>query len=89
MLTKRRIFWEVLDWRLAEAVSHKSSAGAQLADVVASSFYQAIDTLPPTKWNNEFAKLLKPIVATDDGLHFNYGLSRQQQSGHRRELQSG
>jgi hypothetical protein len=77
ILTKRRIFWEVLDWRLAEAASHKSSAGAQLADVIASSFYQAIDTLPPTKWNNEFAKLLKPIVAKDDGHYFNYGLALQ------------
>ena len=77
VLTKRRIFWEVLDWRLAEAVSHKLCAGAQLADVVASSFYQAVDTLPPTKWNNEFAKLLQPIVATDDGLHLNYGLALQ------------
>jgi hypothetical protein len=52
-LNKRRIRWEVLDWRLAEPASHKSSAGAQLADVVASAFYQAVDTLPPTKWNNE------------------------------------
>jgi hypothetical protein len=77
LLTKRRIMWEVLDWRLAEAASHRSNAGAQLADVVASSFYQAMDTLPPTKWNNEFAKLLKPIVAKDDGHHFNYGLALQ------------
>jgi hypothetical protein len=36
-----------------------------------------MDTLPPTKWNNEFAKLLKPIVAKDDGLFFNYGLALQ------------
>jgi hypothetical protein len=77
VLAKRRIMWEVLDWRLAEPASHKSSAGAQLADVVASSFYQAMDTLPPTKWNNEFAKLLKPILATDDGFFFNYGLALQ------------
>jgi hypothetical protein len=77
VLTKRRIFWEVLDWRLAEAVSHKSNAGAQLADVVASAFYQAVDTLPPTKWNNEFAKLLKPIVAMEDGHYFNYGFALQ------------
>jgi len=77
VLTKRRIFWEVLDWRLAEAASHKTSAGAQLADVVASSFYQAMDTLPPTKWNNEFAQLLKPIVATDDGVYMGYGLALQ------------
>jgi hypothetical protein len=61
-------------FRESEPASHKSSAGAQLADVVASAFYQAADTLPPTKWNNEFAKLLKPIVAKDDGFYFNYGL---------------
>jgi hypothetical protein len=77
VLTKRRIYWEVLDWRLAEAASHKSSEGAQLADVVASAFYQAVDTLPPTKWNNEFAKLLKPVVAIEDGHYFNYGFALQ------------
>lgn len=76
-LAKRRIFWEVLDWRLAEAATHKTSEGAQLADVVASAFYQAVDTLPPTKWNNEFAKLLKPVVAREDGHYFNYGLALQ------------
>jgi hypothetical protein len=69
--------WEVLDWRLAEAASHKSSAGAQLADVVASAFYQAIDTLPPTKWNNSFAKLLKPVVAKENDFYFNHGISLQ------------
>jgi hypothetical protein len=77
VLTKGRIMWEVLDWRLAEPASHKSNAGAQLADIVASSFYQAIDTLPPTKWNNEFAKLLKPVVAKNDNIYFNYGLALQ------------
>jgi hypothetical protein len=34
-----------------------------------------MDTLPPTKWNNEFAKLLKPIVAKDDGWLFELRLS--------------
>jgi hypothetical protein len=77
VLTKRRIFWEVLDWRLAEAASHKSSAGAQLADVVASSFYQAMDTLPPTRWDNGYAKLLKPIMAKDEGGYMNYGVALQ------------
>jgi hypothetical protein len=76
-LTKRRIMWEVLDWRLAEALSHRSSAGAQIADVVASSFYQAVDTLPPIKWNNSFAKLLKPVMAKEGGFYFDYGLALQ------------
>lgn len=76
-LTKRRIMWEVLDWRLAESATHKSSLGAQLADTVVSSFFQAVDTLPPTKWSNEFAKLLKPVIAREDGLYLNYGLALQ------------
>lgn len=77
VLTKRRILWEVLDWRLAEPVSHKSSAGAQLADVIASAFYQAVDTLPPTKWNNEFAKPLMPIMAKENGSCMGYGVALQ------------
>jgi hypothetical protein len=72
LLSKRRIMWEVLDWRLAEPVSHKLSAGAQLADVVASAFYQAADTLPPTKWNNEFAKVLMPSMAKENGSCMNF-----------------
>jgi hypothetical protein len=76
-LPKRRIMWEVLDWRLAEPVSHKSSAGAQLADVVASAFYQAADTLPPTKWSNEFAKMLEPIMAKENGSCMDYGVALQ------------
>jgi hypothetical protein len=77
VLQKRRIMWEVLDWRLAEPASHKSSAGAQLADVVASAFYQAMDTLPPTKWNNDFAKRLSPVMAKEDGSWMNYGVALQ------------
>jgi hypothetical protein len=77
VLQRRRIMWEVLDWRLAEAVPHKSSPGAQLADVVASAFYQAADTLPPTKWNNEFAKLLQPIMAKENGSCMDYGVALQ------------
>jgi hypothetical protein len=69
--------WEALDWRLAEAVSHKSSPGAQLADVVASAFYQAVDTLPPTKWDNEFAKLLAPVMAKENGNYLGYGVALQ------------
>ncbi|MBW5434552.1 DUF3800 domain-containing protein [Bradyrhizobium canariense] len=77
VLSKRRIMWEVLDWRLAEPVSHRSSAGAQLADIVASAFYQAVDTLPPTRWNNEFAKLLMPIMAKENGTYLGYSVALQ------------
>ncbi|MFK4723305.1 hypothetical protein ABIE89_004405 [Bradyrhizobium niftali] len=77
VLPKRRIMWEVLDWRLAQPVSHIDSPGAQLADLVTSAFYQAVDTLPPTKWNNEFAKLLEPIMAKENGSCMDYGLALQ------------
>ena len=77
LLTKRRIIWEMLEWRLSEAVPHNKCSGAQLADIVTSAFYQAVDTLPPTKWNNEFAKLLKPIMAKENGSCMGYSLALQ------------
>lgn len=77
VLQKRRIRWEVLDWRLAQPVAHTDSAGAQLADLVTSAFYQAADTLLPTKWNNEFARLLEPIMAKENGSCMDYGVALQ------------
>ena len=77
VLQKRRIMWEVIDWRLAQPVLHADSPGAQLADLVTSAFYQAADTLPPTKWNNEFARLLEPIMAKENGSCMDYGVALQ------------
>jgi Protein of unknown function (DUF3800) len=77
VLPKRRIMWEVLDWRLAQPVAHIESPGAQLADLLTSAFYQAADTLPPTKWNNEFAKLLEPVMAKENGSCMDYGVALQ------------
>jgi hypothetical protein len=67
----------MLDWRLSEAIPHKECFGAQLADIITSAFYQAVDTLPPAKWNNEFAKLLKPIMAKENGTHMGYSVALQ------------
>jgi hypothetical protein len=58
VLQKRTINWQVVDRRLLEELPHTENARLQLADVVASSFYQAVDTLPPTRWNAANAKLL-------------------------------
>src|SRR5882724_10195691 len=77
VLPKHRIRWEVLDWRLAQPVAHIDSPGAQLADLVTSAFYQAADTLPPTKWNSEFARLLEPIMAKENGSCMDYGVALQ------------
>src|SRR4051794_33105993 len=64
LLKRREIRWQVVDHRLQENVSHLSNAGLQLADIVASSFYQAVDVLPPTIWDNRNAQLLRPRIAT-------------------------
>ena len=77
VLTKRRIMWEVIDWRLALPVAHIDSPGAQLADLVTSAFYQAADTLPPAKWTSEFARLLEPIMAKENGSCMDYGVALQ------------
>jgi hypothetical protein len=74
VLQKRTIKSEVVDRRLLEAVPHEMDPGLQLADIVASSFYQAIDILPPTHWNPDNAKLLKPRIATEAGFYRDYGV---------------
>jgi hypothetical protein len=76
-LQKRTINWQVVDRRLMEELPHGSSAGLQLADIVASSFYQAVDVLPPTKWEPMNAKLLQPRMATEDDLYRDYGVALQ------------
>ena len=58
-----------------ETEAHTSNAGLQLADVVASAFYQAVDVLPPTLWNPENAKLLRPRMATYRQSFENYGVT--------------
>jgi Protein of unknown function (DUF3800) len=47
VLKKREIKWRVLHPASTLIVQHAKNAGVQLADVVASSFYQAANTLPP------------------------------------------
>lgn len=74
-LAKREVKWRVLHPRLCESVPHSGSAGAQLADVVASSFYQAADALGPGGWNTEFAELLKPRIPLMNGLAADYGVA--------------
>jgi hypothetical protein len=73
-LQKREVRWEVMDLRLQEAVQHTSNAGLQLADIVASSFFQAVDILPPTTWNPKNAELLRDRVALEAGFFHDYGV---------------
>jgi hypothetical protein len=85
-LDKRTIRWETVDLRLFEVLEHKANAGLQLADIVASSFYQAVDILPPTEWNPAYAKLLKPRVATENLRYADYGVAFQPTPPYRASL---
>lgn len=77
LLDRREVKWQVLDRRLQETRTPQEVAGLQLADVVASSFYQAVDILPPTIWNPANAKILKPRMATECGFIQDYGVALQ------------
>jgi hypothetical protein len=76
-LDRRTIKWQVIDRRLMQVLEAKECAGLQLADIVASSFFQAVDILPPTNWNAENAKLLRPRVAQEAGYYHDYGVTFQ------------
>lgn len=76
-LQKRDIKWDVLDWSLMESQPHHQSAGLQLADIVASAFYQAADAHGPRKWNAEHAKQLYKILPTENGSRADYSVALQ------------
>lgn len=54
--------FRVIDHRLIEVIDHNKSAGCQVADVVASAFYQAANA-GTKRWNTEYAEALRPRVA--------------------------
>ena len=47
---------------------HDQRAGLQLADIVASAFYQAADARGPGEWSTEGASALAPIMARENGV---------------------
>ncbi|MGC1445011.1 MAG: DUF3800 domain-containing protein [Xanthobacteraceae bacterium] len=71
----RTINWQVFDSRLIEVSQPKLNAGLQLADIVASSFFQGVDILPPTIFNTNNARLLRPRIAEKDGTLENFGVT--------------
>jgi len=74
-LNKRTINWQVFDTRLMQVLPHTQNAGLQLADIVASAFYQSVDVLPPTVWNPSNARLLKLRTANNEGCFENCGVT--------------
>ena len=75
--TKNEISWAAMDSELVHRYPHSQRAGLQLADVVASAFYQAADALGPGKWDTAPAELLLPRMATKRGVIAEYGVSLQ------------
>lgn len=75
-LNKRTMRHEVMRYNLVDYVPHTQNAGLQLADVVASAFYQACDTLDG-KWNPEPAKLLSPKMPRSSGVIADHGVILQ------------
>jgi hypothetical protein len=73
-LNKKTLRWSVFDPHEIYAYDHRTRAGLQLADAVASAFYRAVNRDAETPCNSDFAKLLKPRVwAGKKGNHFDTG----------------
>lgn len=60
---------------LIEVIQHDQNAGCQLADVVASAFYQAAHTAQPKKWNTAHAEALMPRMAMIGNRHAKQGVT--------------
>lgn len=75
-LNKRTIKHQVLNFNLVDYVPHTHVAGLQLADIVASAFYQAVNT-SGNNWNIDPAIKLERIVAAENGLKADYGMVLQ------------
>lgn len=56
---------------------HWSRPGLQLADIVASAFYSAANTIGPGNWDVEPAKALAPIMAKENGSAVDFGVALQ------------
>jgi len=76
-LDTREIRWRVIHPALISSVPHGRSAGAQLADPIASAFYQATNTDGTSSWDPTFATLLKPRMWRKAGVYENFGVSLQ------------
>lgn len=76
-LTKRSPRWEVMRPSLIEDIRHNRHPGLQLADIVASAFYNAAHALAPRGWDPAPAKLLKPRIATENNEYRDFGLILQ------------
>ncbi|OWV77273.1 hypothetical protein ATY76_04885 [Rhizobium sp. R339] len=78
VLTKRVPRWEVMSFKLVENYPHYQRAGLQLADVVASAFYQAVDNLDTGPCEPKYAIALENRMALGpDGERRDYSVVLQ------------
>ncbi|WDR05566.1 DUF3800 domain-containing protein [Devosia rhodophyticola] len=73
-LSKRVIEPTVVSWKLIGPVSAKTSSGCQIADCVASSFYNGLNELGGYPRMTDAAIALDPIMARENGLTRGFGL---------------
>lgn len=76
LLNKREIRHQVLRFNLVDYVPHLQNAGLQLADIVASAFFQSVET-SGRKWETRHAKVLAPILAKERNVVADFGLALQ------------
>lgn len=74
-LKKREPVMKMLDWDLMEAHAHSDRAGLQLADFVASAFFQAADILDVKQQDIGPASILKQIMAKEGGFWHDFGVA--------------
>jgi Protein of unknown function (DUF3800) len=74
-LKKREPVMKMLDWDLMEAHAHADRAGMQLADFVASAFFQAADILDVKERDIRPAIALKPIMAKEGTFWHDFGVA--------------
>ncbi len=78
ILNKHAPRWEVMSFHLVEHYPHFKRAGLQLADVVASAFYQAVDNLDTGPCAPHYAIALRDRIAMNsDDEQRDYGLVLQ------------
>jgi hypothetical protein len=85
-LTKRHIITDLLNTDIMEHHPHWSRPGLQLADVVASAFYSAANTIGPGSWDIEPAKALTKIMAKENGSTMDFGVALQPTPAWKAEL---
>lgn len=76
-LKKRKIHTDLLSTDLMQDSPHWSRPGLQLADIVASAFYAAANTIGPGNWDVRPAKALSSIMAKEAGTSVDFGVALQ------------